>query len=104
MDPNANLAEQLRHAKTILELVDNCSDDGQYSPQQLEAFSHEAYRLAELVEALDGWIRKGGFLPEGWSRSNVKCESCDDTGYISKPMGGKTNCPDCRGPRGGKKR
>lgn len=50
MDPNANLEEQLRLAEAIL-------DEGE-----------EGNRLAELVLALDEWIRRGGFLPEAWGK------------------------------------
>ena len=28
-----------------------------------------AEELAELVLALDEWLRKGGFLPESWNRT-----------------------------------
>jgi len=52
MDPNANLREQLSLARYILaEKSDNTIG---------------AVRLAELVEALDDWIARGGFLPERW--------------------------------------
>jgi hypothetical protein len=29
----------------------------------------ESARLAELVEAMDGWLSAGGFLPEAWRRA-----------------------------------
>lgn len=59
MDPNANLAEQLRLAQLIRDCDDNsCSLCGQ-----------RGARLAELVEALNEWISKGGFLPFAWVRS-----------------------------------
>lgn len=45
MDPNACLEE-------ILSL---CAGD-----------DPDALRLIELMEALDGWIIKGGFLPDRW--------------------------------------
>lgn len=51
MDPNANLEEQRRIVSTIIR-------DG----------SGDAERLADLVEALDEWLSKGGFLPEAWKR------------------------------------
>lgn len=51
MDPNANLAEQLRIADRIARDVPESGD---------------MERLAELVEALDGWIRHGGALPQLW--------------------------------------
>lgn len=54
MDPDANLKEQLDLARSI-----------QKSQDMVEA-SMDALRLAELVEALDEWVRRGGFLPERW--------------------------------------
>lgn len=53
MDPETNLKDQRRLAERIL------NGDGDES---------DAYRLAELVEALDEWIAKGGFLPARWKR------------------------------------
>ena len=32
------------------------------------AMAHDANRLAELAQALDEWIVKGGFLPTDWSK------------------------------------
>lgn len=58
MDPNENLREQIELAAAILEANDD--DDA--------AILDNATRLAELVEALDGWLSKGGFLPERWTR------------------------------------
>lgn len=58
MDPDANLAEQRRLAK---ELSEAASD---------EWTRGRAGRLAELVQALDEWICKGGFLPKDW-RENL---------------------------------
>lgn len=55
MDPNSNLKEQLHIARGIL--------------RDPDAQTHGAVRLAELVEALDGWIRGGGFVPADWNRS-----------------------------------
>ena len=55
MDPDANLEEQRRLAEEILDdesPVDNT----------------KSLRLAELVQALDEWIRAGGFLPGDWKR------------------------------------
>ena len=51
MDPNANWAETIRLAHDILNDPDADTD---------------AARLAELVEALDGWISKGGYLPSAF--------------------------------------
>ena len=54
MDPNAALTEIRNLASQALE------------PSGLEPDEHE--RLAEVVEALDEWLSKGGFLPEPWER------------------------------------
>jgi hypothetical protein len=53
MDPNANLDEMLQLAR----LIDVGEDS--WVPEQAE-------RLAELVVAMDGWLRKGGFRPARW--------------------------------------
>lgn len=57
MDPNANLEEMRRLADQII-AADGC-DDARIPPNAAE-------RLAELVQALDAWISKGGFLPRDW--------------------------------------
>ena len=59
MDPAANLEEQLKLARLILQT---------YYDEDQEIDQDDAARLAELVEALDGWITKGGFLPARWRR------------------------------------
>ena len=60
MDPNANLEEQLRLARQFIERADR---------GRAERFhSGDTLRLAELVQALDEWIVKGGFLPARWQR------------------------------------
>ena len=52
MDPNATLKE-------IRALLDN--NDTQ-APDRLD----DLERLFDLVEALDGWIARGGYLPDAW--------------------------------------
>jgi hypothetical protein len=49
MDPNANLTEQLRIARTLVD--EEFPDAG------------DVQRLAELVLTLDEWRRMGGFDP-----------------------------------------
>jgi hypothetical protein len=56
MDPNANLDEQLDIVQRMLNQESEHIDTG------------DAVRLAELVEALNEWICKGGFLPATWDR------------------------------------
>jgi len=53
MDPDANLKEQLLLAQKANKLDGELTDE-------------DAIRLAELVLALDEWIRNGGFLPKLW--------------------------------------
>ncbi len=52
MDPDANLKE-------LLELAEHLLD-------QDEPDSNDVDSLCELVQALDGWLSNGGFLPERW--------------------------------------
>jgi hypothetical protein len=64
MDPNANLAEQRELIANIIDAWDDADDDGNIpNPDDV---IHDAIRLAELAEALDGWIAGGGFLPTAW--------------------------------------
>lgn len=58
MDPNATLAEMVGLAELIQK--DYEDEDGNGVDQD------DANRLAELVEALNNWIRNGGFLPTAW--------------------------------------
>ncbi len=57
MDPDANLKEQLE----LADAISTAAEAGFESPE-------DAWRLAELVLALNEWIKKGGFLPAAWSR------------------------------------
>lgn len=71
MDPDANLKEQLEIVQAINKAKDkydsdsvfwSAADEDEWNEQQAE----RGTRLAELVEALDEWVRKGGFLPKPW--------------------------------------
>ena len=57
MDPNATLAD-LRRLTILLLVNPNNGDDA-------------AVRMAELFEALDSWIARGGFLPQTWARDHA---------------------------------
>ena len=61
MDPDANLTEQLQ---LVTELIE-CSDREHDGPCECQ---DNGARLAELVQALHGWIRSGGFLPKAWRK------------------------------------
>lgn len=60
MDPNANLKEMLELAASMQKAYE---DEGGNGIDQ-----DDANRLAELVEALDGWLKGKGFLPTRWAR------------------------------------
>ena len=53
MDPKANLEEQLRLASKIVEAHEN----------DRLVRGQDVARLADLIIALDEWIRGGGFSP-----------------------------------------
>lgn len=58
MDPDANLAEQrqlIAEMQHEIDMTGNCD-------------ATKTERLLELVEALDEWIAKGGFLPKAWQK------------------------------------
>lgn len=60
MDPDTNLEEQIEIARRMQEGVDA---DNYEHDQTIE----DGQRLAELVIALDKWIKCGGFLPGPWN-------------------------------------
>lgn len=61
MDPDANLAEQLRLARRIQAEWDQSDTPPEFDPTDVA-------RLADLVLALHGWIIRGGFLPLLWRK------------------------------------
>lgn len=67
MDPNANHNEQLSIAENVLN-VDESTTISAMTREELSEMARNAVRLSELVMALDGWIKKGGFLPDAWRR------------------------------------
>lgn len=80
MDPNAALAElraAMRQLENSRQLLGKEAD--------LDALWKAivaADRLAESVEALDGWLSRGGFLPDAWAATMPgdcpQCNSHDD--------------------------
>lgn len=56
MDPDVNIIAQRMLAKRLLRVV----DDGSSIDRADVAL------LCELVEGLDQWMCKGGFLPKSW--------------------------------------
>lgn len=64
MDPDANLKEQREQAAILLSLP--ADDLGNYTQEEQSRAYFASLRLAELVQALDQWITRGGFLPQAW--------------------------------------
>lgn len=62
MDPDTNLEEMLSLIEDLREQYEQSDDDNPVVD------AHDTARLLDLIEAPDGWIRKGGFLPEVWRR------------------------------------
>lgn len=55
MDPNAALEEARELSAQIQKDFEND-----------KVSEYDANRLAELFQALDGWLSKSGFLPSAW--------------------------------------
>jgi hypothetical protein len=64
MDPDANLEELRALSAAMIKAYD--SEDSNGIDQD------DAARLAELVQALDAWITRGGFLPTAWQKGEAK--------------------------------
>lgn len=58
MDPNETL-------KQIRSLIESLADT------DVGGFYPDVADLIDLIDALDGWLLKGGFLPIEWTPSNV---------------------------------
>ena len=58
MDPDTSLEE-------LLDLIGPLLDLGDTEPAPASA---TVSRIAELVDALDGWLLTGGYLPRRWAR------------------------------------
>ena len=66
MDPIANLDEQLTLSREIQALGESVPESAESQTAAELDICLKAGRLAELVLALDEWIRNGGFLPVRW--------------------------------------
>lgn len=75
MDPNSNLAEQLRLCQRLDDRSGACGVCKGNVPEaepctqsHIAGSLEDAARLAELVLALNEWIMRGGFLPVPWQK------------------------------------
>ena len=66
MDPNADLEEQIKIAKEILDV--DLTDSSNKETCIEDDLLIQGQRLAELVMSLDTWIVSGGFIPGRWSK------------------------------------
>lgn len=62
MDPDKTL-EEIRALVLKMQEDFNSTAEGSNGIDQ-----DEAYYLTELIDGLDEWIKKGGFLPKAWKR------------------------------------
>jgi hypothetical protein len=65
MDPDLNLQQQLDLARGIIAHADK----GDFDVADVTWVGDNAALLAELVLALDGWLRKQGAPPKPWFRA-----------------------------------
>lgn len=78
MDPNAtlrNLLKNVKEARGMLAELRQLEEQGAgYTDNQLFALEDLAEEMADRVEALDGWLRKGGFLPKRWRKTDGRTD------------------------------
>ena len=55
MDPVANLKEQTELAANVLRIWDLCDEDGEFTEDQKQNLISDAYRMAELIQAMAIW-------------------------------------------------
>lgn len=68
MDPDANLKEQRELIESIRQaMTDATNEEGDVGTLDSSTID-DIDRLLDLSEALDGWIKKGDFLPTDWRR------------------------------------
>lgn len=63
MDPNATLAE----IRILIKRVDNAKDYPTVAERNEQRALAGTY-LVDAIEGLDGWLSRGGFLPDAWQR------------------------------------
>jgi hypothetical protein len=61
LDPNKTLSDIRAVVRRIHQAEDNDAS--------AEDIARDAGELATLVQALDEWLTRGGFLPDAWRRS-----------------------------------
>jgi hypothetical protein len=70
MDPDETLRRMLELANMVLE--GDYTNRGKDNVERVSARICDAEELAELVQALDEWMKKGGFRPNNWEITKVE--------------------------------
>lgn len=70
MDPNATYGILRFHVTQLIEQLQEIEDGERYmtSSEMLDT----ADTVAEAFDALDGWLKQGGFYPEAWAKGRRK--------------------------------
>jgi len=88
MDPN----ETLRQIRTAVMAALALADDYEKDPDPATAEDAEDYlnqldELAQLVNSLDEWLSRGGFLPAAWAETaSTLCQASIDGFHCSRPI------------------
>lgn len=64
MDPDANLEKTRKLVSRLIKAID-------FSPDEGEGFSFDTddvNTLLDMIQSLDRWLSKGGFLPADWAK------------------------------------
>lgn len=68
MDPDEALRLLRKKVAAVRKMEKECKEDGACLPEQKERLVEIAQEFTELVEGLDEWLSKKGFLPRAWQR------------------------------------
>jgi hypothetical protein len=67
MDPNETLRQIRMHVAAIQAVRDGADEHGDNTDDEVITLCESGEALAELVDALDEWLSRGGFLPAAWT-------------------------------------
>ncbi len=69
MDTNAAL-EEIRSTYAEMQRIEDAPDDPPTDADRYARHAELSARLRELIEGLDTWITRGGFLPQAWQQAS----------------------------------
>jgi hypothetical protein len=70
MDPNQALIDAREATKVLF--AEPADPDHGYTDKEQDAREDAAWQLREAFDALDGWLCKGGFLPDAWTKGGPR--------------------------------